>query len=125
MKERKVNKSISKAAKETAILDDIAKGTTYRKMLDKYSDLWGLSKGTIKNIIHDVVQDLRDAKIKEDIIAMNMERLDNIISDSFNDGDRKHALKGIDMQNKLAGGYEEKVALTSDGEVKFIFDIGE
>ena len=56
---------------------------------------------------------------------MNMERLDNIIAESMKEGDKRSAIKAIDTQNKLAGGYEEKVKLETDADINLIFDIGE
>ena len=68
---------------------------------------------------------MRDESTKESLIAMNMERLDNIISESMTEKDRKSAIKGIEVQSKLAGGFEEKIKLEGDTEINLNFDLGE
>ena len=68
---------------------------------------------------------MKSDETKETLIAMNMERLDNIIEESMKEGDKRSAIKAIDTQNKLAGGYEDKVKLETDGDINLIFDIGE
>lgn len=86
-------------------------------------DEWGLSFKAIAKYIDDAIAFMRADETKESIVALNMQRLDNIISDSMQNGDSKNAIKAIDTQNKLAGGYTEKVKLDADGEINLVFDI--
>ena len=68
---------------------------------------------------------MRSDTAKENLISMNMQRLDTIITDSMKESDRKNAIKAIDTQNKLAGGYTEKVQIEGDTEINLNFEIGE
>jgi hypothetical protein len=110
-------------ARRTLILTEVAKGTRYTDMVEKFSKEWNLAKSTTVELISETLKYMRSQATKDNLIAMNMERLDSIISDSIKDNDRKSAIKAIDTQNKLAGGYEEKIKLETDTEVKLIFDV--
>jgi hypothetical protein len=110
-------------ARRTLILTEVAKGTRYTDMVEKFSKEWNLAKSTTVELISETLKYMRSQATKDNLIAMNMERLDSIISDSIKEKDRKSAIKAIDTQNKLAGGYEEKIKLETDTEVNLIFDV--
>lgn len=112
-------------ARRFLIINDIAQGMKYTDILWKYVKEWGLKPKSVELILNETISFMRSDTTKENLIAMNMERLDNIISDSMEEGDRKSAIKAIDTQNKLAGGYTEKVKIEGDSEINLKFDIGE
>ena len=112
-------------AKRHLIISEIAKGTRYTDIIKKFTDEWGLSYKTIEMAVDDAIKFMRAESTKETLIAMNMQRLDSIIADSMQEGDKKNAIKAIDTQNKLAGGYTEKVKIEGDSEINLVFDIGE
>lgn len=118
-------KYLKESAKRHLILEAIASGERYTAIVEKFSKQWGLAPKTVEHFVDDTIKYMRSASTKDTLIAMNMERLDNIISDSIKDKDRKNAIKAIDTQNKLAGGYEEKLKIEGDSEINLIFDIGE
>lgn len=125
-KKMKNNKEyLSTEAKRHLIICEIAKGTRYTDVVKKFMEEWNLSRKTVEMAVDDAVKFMRSESTKETIIAMNMQRLDSIISDSMQEGDKKNAIKAIDTQNKLAGGYTEKVKIEGDSEINLVFDIGE
>jgi len=124
MKQERV-KELNSDARRYLIISDIAKGMRYSDIVRKYAEAWDLSCRTVEMIVDDAIKFMRDESTKDTLIAMNMQRLDSIISDSMDDGDRKNAIKAIDTQNKLAGGYTEKVKIEGDSEINLVFDIGE
>ena len=125
-KKMKNNKEyLSTEAKRYLIISEIAKGTKYTDVVKKFIEEWNLSRKTVEMAIDDALKFMRAESTKETIIAMNMQRLDSIISDSMREGDKKNAIKAIDTQNKLAGGYTEKVKIEGDSEINLVFDIGE
>ena len=65
---------------------------------------------------------LRSDQAVENLKNINLQRLDNLYKESANDGDRKNALKAIDLQNKTLGVYEEKVEVTTNEPVEFVFN---
>lgn len=119
---RKFPRQINLEAKRYLIVSDIASGMTYMDIVRKYEKEWGLSHGSVMNIVNDCVEYMRSEKAKDTLVSINMQRLENIIADSMQEGDRKNAIKAIDTQNKLVGGYEEKVKIDADSEINLVFD---
>lgn len=110
-------------AKRFLIISDIAKGETYMDIVKKYQEEWGLGLKSVQNIVNETINFMRSDETKESLIAANMMRLENIISDSMGDGDRRSAIKAIDTQNKLVGGYTEKVQIEGDSEINLSFEL--
>lgn len=118
-------KQIKADARRYLVMSDIAKGMGYTEIIKKYESEWELSPKTIELILNETIAFMRSETAKENLISMNMQRLDTIITDSMKDSDRKNAIKAIDTQNKLAGGYTEKVQIEGDTEINLNFEIGE
>lgn len=116
-------KPLSLEARRFLIINDIAKGERYTNILKKYMEEWNLGSTSVENYISDAMEFMRSETTKNNLISMNMERLDDIITDSMKDGDRRSAIKAIDTQNKLAGGYTEKVQIEGDSEITLNFDL--
>ena len=110
-------------AKRHLIISDIAKGMTYMDIVRKYEQEWGLSHKTVQNIVNEAIDFMRSDEAKENIIAANMVRLEGIIGDSMGDGDRRSAIKAIDVENKMNGAYTEKVQIEGDSEITLNFEI--
>lgn len=110
-------------ARRHLILESAAAGMTYNQMVTKFSNDWDLSRGTVELAIQDALGWMRSQATKDNLVAMNLMRLDSIISDSMTDKDRKNAVRAIDVQNKLAGGYTDKVQLETDGEINLVFEV--
>lgn len=121
----KDRKPMRMEARRHLILEYIAKGMRYNQIIEKCASDWKLSPITVELYVNDALAYMRSDSTKDSLISMNMERLDNIITDSMKDDDRKNAIKAIDTQNKLIGGYEEKIKLDSDNEINLVFEIGE
>lgn len=122
-KGRNFPKQIPMEAKRFLIISMVAEGKTYNEILDTCVTAWGLGNKTVQNMINETLQYMRSDEAKESLIAMNMQRLDDIYAESRSEGDRKSAIKAIDTQNKLIGGYTEKVKLEGDSEINLIFDM--
>lgn len=112
---------ITMDAKRYLIINDIARGMTYMDIVKKYVDEWGLGLKSVQSIVNDTIDFMRSEETKDSLIASNMMRLETIISDSMKEKDRKNAIKAIDTQNKLAGGYEQKVKIEGDSEINLNF----
>lgn len=122
-KGRNFPKQIPMEAKRYMIISMVAEGKTYTEILKACQDMWGLSDKTLQNVINETLAYMRSDETKESLIAMNMQRLDSIISDSMDDKDRKNAIKAIDVQNKLAGGYTENVKIEGDSTIDLHFEM--
>ena len=119
MKKRKTN---TYEAKKHLIMECIAKGMRYTDILNKFTKEWELSPSTVSNYIFETTKYMRDEAVKQNLISMNLERLDSIICESIQDGDRKNAIKGIDTQNKMLGAYTEKIEVDGTTEITLNFE---
>lgn len=115
---------MKKEARQHLILEAIAKGYRYNALVEKFTKEWGLARTTVEAAINDALRFMRNEATKENLISINTERLDNIISDSMKEGDRRNAIKAIDTQNKLVGAYEEKLKIEGEQEINLVFDVG-
>lgn len=122
MKEKQTG-TYSKISKKKIILDELAKGTPVRKIRKYLEDNYQLSQKTIRDLIAEVISEITSEEEKEALKASNLVRLDEIVSDCINDGDRKNAIRAIDTLNKSIGAYTEKVEIQSDGEICLNFNL--
>lgn len=104
------------------VFEELAKGTTYSEIVDKFAKEWKLAPATIRTYIGDALGYMRSGEYKEDMKNVNIARLDAIYSEALVEGDRKNALKAIDLQQKSLGAYEQKVSVSSDEPIVFQFD---
>lgn len=124
-KRREGNKAPLKIeARRNLILQAIAGGDSYMSMVRKFTEEWGLGRKTIELAISDAIKWIRDEETKQTLVDLNMARLDSIVEDSMKSGDRSSALKGIDLLNKAAGGYTEKIKLESESSIVLDFGLG-
>jgi len=110
-------------ARRHLIMEAIATGERYVDMVRRFSTAWNLSEGTVEQAIKEALAFMRSESTKENLVAMNLQRLDAIATDSMKDKDRKNAIRAIDVQNRLAGGYEDKVRLEGDSEINLVFEL--
>lgn len=122
-KNRKFPEQITSEAKQYMIISDIAKGMTYTEIVNKYVNEWGLGLKTVQNYVVEAVAYMRSDAAKESLIAMNLERLDNLYSESVKEKDRKNALKAIDTINKMSGAYTERVKIEGDSDITLNFQM--
>lgn len=108
-------------ARRFLIMSDIANGMGYMDILRKYHQEWGVGMKTVELIVKETIDFMRSETAKENLVSMNMQRLDSIITDTIKD-DKKNAIKAIDVQNKLIGGYTEKVKIEGESEIILNFD---
>ena len=109
-------------ARRHLIFEEVAKGKTYPEILAKYSEEWHLAPATLRTYISESLSYMSSGDYKEDMKNINIARLDQLYSEAIAEGDRKNALKAIDIQQKSIGAYEQKVNITSDEPIVFQFD---
>lgn len=122
-KGRNFPKQIPMEAKRFMIISMVAKGMTYTEILKECQEAWGLSDKTLQNVINETLQYMRSDEAKESLISMNMQRLDDIYAESRKKGDRKSAVKAVDVQNKMIGAYTENVKIEGDSIIDLHFDM--
>lgn len=123
MKEKQTG-TYSKISKKRLVLEELAKGTPVRKIRKNLEDNFQLSQKTIRDLIAEVIGEITSEETKEELKASNLVRLDELISDCINDGDRKNAIRAIDTLNKSIGVYDNSIKLeTEGGDIQLNFNL--
>ena len=115
-------KHISVDTRRHLILEAVAQGKTFNDILEMYGKEWNVGYRTMQQYVALAMKDIYNDETVETLRQLNLQRLDNIISAQIENEDYKNAIKSIDIQNKTANLYKEKVELeTNDIEftVKF------
>lgn len=97
------------------VMDLVAMGLDDNEIVEKTAEEFGSSKQTMSQYLKAAVcaLDDRNKDWKNRIIEQNYARLDVIIKECYEKGKHKEALQAIDLQNKLAGVYEQRLKIDS------------
>ena len=119
MKEKNPSYELARELRLRYIADDIVAGMSKRKIAEKYSEQWGISKNAIYDYYREALITLTDedglAKMRE----ANTERLLNLYNTAMEKGDTKTALKALDLLNRTNSIYSTKIKIDSENEIKF------
>lgn len=98
------------------IMDSIRKGWSKNRIYEHYCELWNIDRQMCYKYLHDVLIKLSDQyeKKADEVVNVQLERIENIIEESLKSGDRKTALSAIDLENKLHSLYVEKQEIKAD-----------
>ncbi len=88
------------------IADCIAQGMTYRQIVSKYMNEWGVSYNYMHSIITESLNMFNSEDIYRKMKDINNERLTDIYQQARDQGDLDVAIKAIDKLNKANGVYE-------------------
>lgn len=112
---------LKKEARKQIILQEIAKGKKLSRIINELAEDWGLSTATVRGIMYECFQEMEEdyANLKN----QNIMRLDGIIEDTMQDKNYKESIKALDVQNKLAGLYTERLNVETQGEVILEFNL--
>ncbi len=122
LRNNRKSKHISVDTRRHLILEEVAKGKKLSEIVDKYSKEWECGYRTIQQYIATAMRDIYNDETKEVLRQINLERLDEVISKQMENEQYRDVIKSIDVQNKTANLYKEKVELeTNDIEFKLKF----
>ena len=112
----KFEKGITLNARAMLIANDVANGVTYRQIVSKYMNEWGVSYNYMHSIITESLNLFKSEEIYKNIRDINLERLTDIYQQARTQGDLDTAIKAVDKLNKTAGVYDDKpvVAVQAD-----------
>lgn len=99
----------------------MAKGKKLTRIINNLADEWGLSTSTVRGIMRECFEEMEQDYTN--LKNQNILRLDGIIEDTMQDKNYKDSIKALDVQNKLAGLYTEKVEVTSDQDIILEFNL--
>ena len=103
------------------IADDIVSGMSKRKIGEKYSELWRISKATVYDYYREALVELTDEEGLAKLRETNTERLLDLYHKACEVGDVKAQLKAIDLLNKTNSIYQTNINLGGDTEFTFSF----
>lgn len=105
------------------IADDIVSGMSKRKIGEKYSELWNISKSTVYDYYREALVELTDEEGLAKLREANTERLLSLYRAASDKGDVNAQLKAIDLLNKTNSIYQTNINL--GGDTEFTFNFGE
>lgn len=108
-------------ARVSMIANDILRGMSKNDILDKYEKLWQFNIQTVYGLWKGAISYLYNQSnaTTESIKQMNLERLEAIMDNG--NTSTKDLLKAIDLSNKTAGVYTEKIEVKSNDTIHFEF----
>ena len=97
------------------VMDLVAMGLDDNEIVEKCAEEFGSTTRLMSQYLKAAVCALSDKnkEWKAKIVEQNYQRLDVIIKECYEKGKHKEALQAIDLQNKLAGVYEERLKIDS------------
>lgn len=100
------------------IVKRIRKGWSHKKIIDWVQQTYDLSYGYSWKLVSDTYSELAEQsdKLIDSARVVSMERIEEILEDALTSGDRKNALKALDLINKLNGLYNHKQEVNITGE---------
>lgn len=122
LKKNKASNYISVDTRRLLIKEAVAKGMKFSDIVDKYSQEWNVGYRTMQQYVALAMKDLYNDETTEVLRQINLERLDTIVAEQMSKEDYKNAVKTIDIQNKTANVYKEKVEIDDTNitfELKF------
>lgn len=105
------------------IADDIVSGMSKRKIGEKYSERWNISKSTVYDYYREALVELTDEEGLAKLREANTERLLSLYRAASDKGDVNAQLKVIDLLNKTNSIYQTNINL--GGDTEFTFNFGE
>lgn len=110
------NPAITNEARLWVVANLISQGLNQREIQQQLQAEWGVSYNYVQGFIQDALLTFKDDEIFKQIKEINNERLNKIYREAIEKGDRKNALKAIDLLNKTNGVYGDgnKVEVKND-----------
>ena len=113
--------TLTHEARVSMIANDILRGLSKNDILDKYEKLWQLNIQVINGLWKGAMSFLynQSKATTESVKQMNLERLEAIMDNG--NTSTKDLLKAIDLSNKTAGVYTERIEVKSNDTIHFEF----
>jgi len=121
IKEVTLKPDVTHEMRVSMIAADILKGLKKLEIIDKYEKLWSMTTERVWGLYKGALSYLynKSQATSEQIKQTNLERLEAIID--RDDISVKDLLKAIDLSNRTAGVYTEKVEVKTNDTIHFEF----
>lgn len=107
------------------IANDIVAGMSKRKIVEKYTEAWNMSKKHIYDYYNEALSTLTDEEGLAKLREVNTERLLDLYDAACKQGDVKSQLKAIDLINRTNNIYRTNISIGQEPEFVFNFTQGE
>lgn len=104
----KFEKNMSLNARAYLIANAVAEGMTYRQIVSKYMNEWGVSYAYMHSIITESMNMFNNEAIYKKLKDINLDRLTDIYAEARQQGNLDVAIKAVDKINKTAGIYDSE-----------------
>lgn len=106
------------------IINKLVTGSTTREVGKYLQDTYGYKKRSADKLVFATTKELREhyKEYASNMAAYNLNRLTEIINECQEEGKYNEALKGIDILNKMASLYTQKVELKTDEPIEINFN---
>lgn len=104
----KFEKNMSLNARAYLIANAVAEGMTYRQIVSKYMNEWGVSYAYMHSIITESINMFNNEAIYKKLKDINLDRLTDIYAEARQQGNLDVAIKAVDKINKTAGIYDSE-----------------
>lgn len=104
----KFEKNMSLNARAYLIANAVAEGMTYRQIVSKYMNEWGVSYAYMHSIITESMNMFNNEDIYKKLKDINLDRLTDIYAEARQQGNLDVAIKAVDKINKTAGIYDSE-----------------
>lgn len=108
------------------VIKMITKGWSRTSIIEHIQKLWDIKKSTANEYVkmaYDVLGEASD-EVVENSRNIQLERLEDLLRDALESGDKANSLKALDMINRLHGLYIEKKEVKLDTQ-KLRFSFGD
>lgn len=102
----KFEKNMTLNARAYLIANAVAEGMTYRQIVSKYMNEWGVSYAYMHSIITESMNLFKSEDIYKKLKDINLDRLTDIYAEARQQGNLDVAIKAVDKINKTAGIYD-------------------
>lgn len=106
------------------VVKKIRKGWSRSKIIEWATEQWDITKAAASNYVKMAYSVLGEAadEVIENSRNIQLERLEDLLKDALESGDKANSLKALDMINRLHGLYIEKKEVKLDTQkLKFSF----
>lgn len=104
----KFEKNMTLNARAYLIANAVADGMTYRQIVSKYMNEWGVSYNYMHSIITESMNMFNNEDIYKKLKDINLDRLTDIYAEARQQGNLDVAIKAVDKINKTAGIYDSE-----------------
>lgn len=106
------------------IIEELSHGWNSNRICKTHMAEWCMSRNQCMDLIRQAIAVMaeEDSDYIDNLKIINVKRLEELYVDCIDVSDVKNALRAIDLINKTASVYTQKIDLSGDTQLQFTFD---